>query len=327
MALTIQFLNNHIATWEAALAARPYRQKWPSRLFHHAPIENAVQILNDGNLRSRHDPQNGRPRDVAAAGVIENRLHAHDFARFYFRPRTPTQWHIEGIRKVEDSAYNAGAHAPILIMFVFDARVVLTQAGVHFCDRNMQLGAAIPSDTEQYFSNIPFEKVFHDSGTGGDRSITDHRCAEVLATSPLRLDGALQWIYCRTTAERETLIFMLGEEARAWAPRILISDDLLVFERRYAFVEEVSLGPGGVYVRLNPRRDGRTVAAEVRAWNSRGELVLDFRNPEMAPTPPFPHRGWLISRQFENGTYMVEVWLEGQLAYRHPQVLGANVFL
>jgi hypothetical protein len=138
-----------------------YRANWPSRLFHHAPIENAVLLLKDGNLRSRKDDKNARASDVAAAAVLASREDAHDFARLYFRPLTPTQWHIEGIRKSTECSYGEASHAPILIMFVFSARSVLQSPGVKFSDRNMQISGVQPSDTEIYFSNIPFDKVFH----------------------------------------------------------------------------------------------------------------------------------------------------------------------
>ena len=211
MSLSDGFINAHILKWETELNKPwyPYRQKWPSRLFHHAPIENAVQIIQGGNLRSRGDPANNRSKDVAAAEVVEAREHAHDSARLYFRPRTPTQWHIEGIRKAGECKYGEDAHAPVLIMMVFEAKKVLSRAGIQFCDRNMQLASAEPGDSEEYFSKIPFEKVYHEGGTGGDRSITEHRCAEVLAVSPLPLNETLQWIYCRTDAERDTLIHMV----------------------------------------------------------------------------------------------------------------------
>lgn len=126
-------------------------------------------------------------------------------------------------------------------MMVFNARNVLAIPTTKFCDRNMQLGNAEPDDSEEYFSKIPFDKVFHEGGTGGDRTIIEHRCAEVLATSPMPLAGNLQWIYCRTDAERDTLLHLLGNRKSEWASRIVISDDLLVFERKYVFVDSVTM--------------------------------------------------------------------------------------
>jgi hypothetical protein len=204
------FVEAHIARWEAKLQSPfyPHRHKWPSRLFHHSPLENAVKIILDGNLRSRDDPKNLREKDVAAETVIGYRQHAHRSVRLYFRPRTPTQYHIEGIRKLGECKFGDNAHAPILIMFVLDARRVLTKSGIQFCDRNMQSGSAFPDDTLEYFENIPFEKVYHEGGTGGDATIIAHRCAEVLAHSPLPLAESLQWIYCRSNAERQTLLHL-----------------------------------------------------------------------------------------------------------------------
>lgn len=143
-------------------------------------------------MRSRSDPRNLRKKDVAAGGVIDNRNYAHSLVRLYFRPRTPTQYHIEGIRKDGEFKYGESTHAPVLVMFVLDARRVLTRKGVEFGDRNMQLASACPGDTLEYFENIPFNKVYHEGNTGGDVSISQHRCAEVLVQSPLPLKECLQ---------------------------------------------------------------------------------------------------------------------------------------
>jgi hypothetical protein len=127
MGLSEGFLEAHIATWEANLNGFAYahRAKWPRRLFHHAPVENAAQILIDGELLSRVDSAQRRARDVAGPGVIGARDKAHQFARLYFRPRTPTQYHIEGIRKQGECAFGEEALAPVLIMLVFHARSII----------------------------------------------------------------------------------------------------------------------------------------------------------------------------------------------------------
>jgi len=327
MALTQEFVEAHIATWENNLrnVYRPYREKWPSRLFHHAPLENAVGILQDGNLRSRLDPRNNRVRDVAAAGVIDNRQHAHNAVRFYFRPRTPTQWNIEGIRKTGECRYGDDSHAPILVMFVFDARSLLTLEGTQFCDRNMQLANAVPSDAEDYFSAIPFDKVYHEGGIGGDRSIIDHRCAEVLAPTPVLLADTLQWVYCRSEAERDTLLYQLGASARKWSKKILISDDLLVFERKFVFLENVSLGQDGLTFQLNPRSDRKTVAIQVNAWDANGKEVIAFQNDNFSPLPEPPAKKWRVGAKLRGGTYLVEIKLEEHLAFRAKISLGGDL--
>lgn len=326
MALTAQFVAEHIARWEVQLqsAYYPHRQKWPSRLFHHAPIENAVTILRSGQLLSRNGSAGIRPRDVAAPGVIDASHRAHNFVRLYFRPRTPTQFHIEGIRRPEDCQYGAHTHAPILIMFVFAAQPVLVMPGVHFSSENMQTGI-VEGDTEQYFAAIPFDKVFHEGGTGGDQSIIRHRCAEVLVPSPMSLEGTLQWIYCRSEAEKAYLIYSLGQDAARWTSRILVSDDLRVFEKTFAFVETVSLSNSGVVLRMNPRRDQRPLAVRVSAWTPTGAAVLSFFNDSLAARPP-SGGSWRVSHDFAPGQYRVEIEIDANMAYRSNLVLDESPF-
>jgi hypothetical protein len=115
MGLIAADIERHIGHWEEALAKtqRNYRDKWPSRLFHHAALENAISVLTSGQLLSRNDAQAHGFTDVAAQAVVNTNHHAHGFSRLYFRPRTPTQFHIEGIRR-PDECYEPTAHAPML---------------------------------------------------------------------------------------------------------------------------------------------------------------------------------------------------------------------
>lgn len=328
MALSEGFVGQHIARWQSELTGPVYahRRHWPSHLFHHAPVENAAAILLDGCLRSRNDAANQRSRDVAAPGVIDARDHAHDSVRLYFRPKTPTQWHIEGIRKPGECQYGNGAHAQVLVMFLLDARSVLTQPGVRFSDRNMQLAGAVPGDNEAYFAQIPFAKVFSEGGTGGDRSLTDARCAEVLVPSPLALAGTLRSICLRSEPEKETLLHMLGDQRGEWERFCHVSDALKVFQKEYAFVDVLRLTSEGVIFRLNARKDGQKIKLQIDVWDSNERKVVDFFNESHAPVPPDPRQNWIWRQPLTHDMYFVEVRLEGQLAYQSHMVLGDTLF-
>ena len=327
MGLGSHFVDQHIAHWERRLTGGmyPYRVMWPRYLFHHSPIENVVDILKRGVLLSRNDMQGLAARDVAGAGVIEARDHAHPFVRFYFRPRTPTQYHIEGIRRQGECRYGEHAHAPVLVMLMFKARNVLTSEGVSFCDRNMQLGAAVRGESEQYFSEIPFDKVFSEGSTGGDVSYTHHRCAEVLATSPLELNENLKWICCRSDAERTTLLHLLGPAAAKWRSQIHVSDDLIVFQKEYAFVDEVELSSNGVLFRFNPRRDRAALSVAIGVWHDGGELVQSFKYDSLAAYPPDSRR-WLSRVTLPDGSYKVKIELDGHRAYEAVHLVGDDLF-
>ncbi|MBZ9602615.1 DarT ssDNA thymidine ADP-ribosyltransferase family protein [Phyllobacterium chamaecytisi] len=316
MALSRDFVRAHIAKWQQNLSLPYYRHRenWPRYLFHHSPLQNAVPILLSGVLCARNDPTNTRPVDVAAPGVIDNTQAAHEFVRTYFRPCTPTQYRIEGIRKPGESKYGDVSHAPFLVMFVLDAEALLTRNGTYFSDRNMQIPGVGHRDDEEYFSAIPFEKVFHMGAISGDQSIIQHRCAEVLAASPLQLNEALQWIYCRSSAEKETLLHHLRGSHIDWTNRLVVSDDLRVFQREYTFVEVVRLSPEGVVFQLNPRSDWRNVSIDLSVTTLAGHPVATFVNPDFAPRPPSAQQ-WRHPCILTPGTYYVRILLEGHLAY------------
>lgn len=324
MGLTPAAVDAHLARWRRALESPhyPHRKHWPARLYHHAPLENAVDILREGVLRSRNDPRNMRRRDVAAPGVIDARSHAHNSVRLYFRPKTPTQYHIEGIRRDADRTYEA--HAPVLVMFTLDARTILTREDVRFSDRNMQLGSAHPGDDQAYFDAIPFEKVYSE-GPNNDRSVINARCAEVMTTSPLELDGCLREIYLRSEPERDTLLHMLGRDRHRWARFCNISDALKVFQKDFAFVKEVGLTPEGVTFVLNPRRDRQSLDVKIDVHDQDGRHLIDFQNKALDAKPP-AHARWIHKRKLNPGIYLVRIHVDGHLAYESLISLEDTLF-
>jgi hypothetical protein len=322
MALTHDEADAHVRAWEETLAGSsyPHRRHWPSRLFHHSPLENAVRILLEGVIRSRRDPGNALPRNIAGRGVIDIRDDAHNFVRFYFRPKTPTQFHIEGIRKPEECE-EFGFQAPILIMLIFGAREILTKEGTMFSAENMQRRNTVPGENFEFFSSIPFDKVYHEGFQNWDHAVTAHRCAEVLARSPIELHPYLQWIYCRSEAERQTLIYKLGPAAEMWRQRIRVSDDIRVFNRMFTYVENVQLSAEGVIFELHPRHDGRNLSIKVEVKNQRNELVSSLVNNDFAAYPPGGKR-WRVAGALEPGIYEVTIWLEDEEAFQAKLVLG-----
>lgn len=315
MVLTPALLQAHIAEWEGRLAGpfMSHRGRWPSRLFHHAPIENAALILREATLLSRIDSDGRRVRDVAASGVIHSRDRAHQFARLYFRPRTPTQFHIEGIRKPHE--IYQGGHVPVLVMLVFDARKVLMVPGVRFSNANMQSPYAQDGDDDQFFTGIDWASVYHEGPfSPGETHIIPRRCAEVLAPSPFRIDDSLQWIYCRSQAERTMLLGLLGPSAARWRDLIRVSDDIRVFEKRYTYVEEVSLQSTGLLFRLAPRTDGSQVSVGIQVRNSHGVHSVAYRNDNFSPVPLNNPR-WLLKCTLPPDLYRIRIELEGCTAF------------
>ncbi|OJJ11658.1 hypothetical protein BKI51_07995 [Alphaproteobacteria bacterium AO1-B] len=316
MALSETFVDQHIAYWSTQLGAgnHPYRKHWPSRLFHHCPLDTAVAIINDGHLRARDDPQRLILQDVAAGGVIDNRQEAHGRVRLYFRPRNPTQFHIEGIRKDADCNYGTNAHAPVLVMFVLDAKRVLTRADILFSDQNMQNLNAATGNDEAFFANIPFLSVFHEGGIAGDHSIIAHRCAEVLPATPLPIADVLSSILFRSEPERDTFLYKLGEAAPRWQPFCYVSEELKVFDKRFAFVADIDLSREGVSFRLNHRHDLQNISIVIQGYNEQNQICVDFRNEDFQTHNQAGGR-WIHRVALEPSNYLVKVQIDNHLAY------------
>lgn len=327
MALSEATVDQHISHWTERLGAgiRPYRKHWPARLFHHSPLQNALAIAKEGYLRARTDPGREQLLDVAADGVIDNRQEAHSRVRLYFRPRTPTQFHIEGIRKPEDCHYGPGAHAPILVMFVLDARKILTQANTLFSDQNMQNHAARTGADEEFFQSIPFESVYHEGGIGGDYSIIAHRCAEVLPRSPLLLSDVLSGIWFRSEPERDTFLHLLGDLSSEWHDFCSVSEELKVFDKRFAFLNDISLSTEGISFRINHRHDLQPVSLAIQAYDEAGDLCINFKNENFKTYNKSSGR-WIYRTALQPSNYLVKVQIENNLAYEGMIRLDDSLF-
>ena len=107
------------------------RKWWPRFAFHFTDVLNAVGILTEERLYCRAAAIDRGLMKVnnAAPTVIERSQDRTDrLARFYFRPRTPTQYHNEGCRPTDQRSY-LNAHCPVPIFFLFDLEALLIQKG------------------------------------------------------------------------------------------------------------------------------------------------------------------------------------------------------
>jgi hypothetical protein len=317
MGLRASAIKAHIEHWSGELAHGDYnfRANWPAYLYRHEPVENAAKILRDGVLLSRSLSSGIRPRDIAGSEVISADDRAHGFARLYFRPRNPTQYHVEGVRKRHEYWRNeSNAHAPVLIMLLFDARKILTLDNVEFSDGNMQSIRSTTSKHEKFFQNIDFGRVYHYGNLGGDRDLIRARCAEILVPGRLRLDGFLRHVMCRSQAERQTLIHALGSEAPRWSSKISVSNDTTVFEKTYTYVESVVLHPNRIVFRLKPRPDRAEIKFAMRVLDLEDDSFRIHGPFTLAATPP-SGGAWFVKQDLTGRTYRVQVKLEDCLAY------------
>lgn len=325
MSLTDDRIQRHIVEWEAKLRPTLYshRRHWPSRLFRHEPLENIVRILGAGELLSRNDAVKAGQiaNDIAPEEIIGANDQAYQFVRLYFRPKTPTQFHIEGIREQAD--FYCGKHAPVLYMMVFDAARVLTSHGVRFSDGNMQGHPNVYCDDDG-FDLVDFTQTYHEGPVSQEEkeAITRSRCAEVLCPSPLLLQPYLQAVICRSAAERQLLLHELGEDFEG-KDRIRVFNEAGVFNADYVFVENVDLASDGIYVQFHPaRRGAATGRVEVRL-SAIGRIAPMIRWEQDALEF---WKKWHFRYQIPDGVYLIEIYVRTCLAYRARSILESRPF-
>lgn len=271
---------DHVATWTSKLPK--YRAWWPKYVYHFTSVLNAVSILRHGQLHSREQATRlaMMVSDNASAAVIASTTTAHQrYARLYFRPRTPTQFHNEGIRP-RDKRTSLNAHCAMPVFFFFDLASVLSEDDTCFSDGNVASTRARISSDEAGFDAIPFDDVYSDGGMGNRKGeLTFARHAEILVPASLPLQPHLRMVCCRSAAERQTLLQLLGASDRTrWESQVRVATDP-IFERRATYVESVSAMGESVNFHFNPasqfkgpfRLDFRFLSADRRRWAFRSE--------------------------------------------------------
>lgn len=304
----------HVAEWQGKFAN--YKKKWPKFLFHHASIENAIGVLKNGGLLSRNaaEASGSLQNDIAPEEIIQNRDAAHGYARLYFRPRTPTQFHIEGIRK--PSNYYKGKHAGFLVMLAFDSENVLTMPSTQFSTCNMQSPYSQVLNGDDGFDELDFAGIYHDEAYPSDDE-KRKRCAEVLAQSPLDL-SALAAIVVRTDADMATMKFLLAREGlENLVPKVKRSLGTGVFFHNYTAVQFVDSAPGRVSFKLKTTRSPGNIHTEVTAINDMTGESYALVSQELKPDT-----NYYTTHSLSEGYYRLHFSLEG--CYAHESILLLN---
>lgn len=245
-------IEKHIDYWSEKASAKAFRPKF---VYHFTELANAVSILESGSLYSRYMAEKLElmKNENASSDVIGNTLEKYKrFARLYFRPRTPTQYHNEGIRP-QSERYGT-AHCAVPFFFAFDKLKTLSLPGVHLSNGNVAKPSVVVRPAGEYFENIPFDKVFHYGRVDMmcDSDIIFHRHAEILVPKVLKLDESLAWIGCRSHAERQTLISLLSRQSRSKYLHLIRIADSVFFEKAWIFIDNVTFDGKQLTFYFNP---------------------------------------------------------------------------
>lgn len=169
------------------------RSQWSGSIYHFTHITNAVNVINSKKILSRNKALQSSFSD-AAGNVVSIKDTAHSYARFYFRPQTPTQFYNECLGKDNSSgrmgltkkhgdwveewksdfpkAQNLGLpKCPIPVFFKFDINEVLNTfpALCEISDGNMQKSNTRKGHISQMLHRFSFDDVYSTIDNTSDR--------------------------------------------------------------------------------------------------------------------------------------------------------------
>jgi hypothetical protein len=297
-------------------------------VYRFTDAQNAVGILESGRIYSRNRAQElGLIRvDSASAAIVRRSTWAHGYVRLYFRPLTPTQYHVEGIRPPSERYMDVDrdVHCPMPVFFVFNAVPVLCSPGCEFSRGSLARHRHEVGGDAVFLRDQPFRDIYHDGYLPSDRKdeLLNAIQAEVLVPDELGLAHCAA-IVCRSGAERATLLALLDASGSQCAPalrskiRIQRPDEYLFYED-WAYVQDVRLIEDRLHFVMHvpsSRSGGRRVTFSGRARVTNGdtgdEWVQEDRHFSMAREFSY-ELPWNPTRAY------VRYELEGCLAYLGP---------
>ena len=298
----------------SALGLGKQRQWWPRCLFRSDHVENAARILNTGRLLSRAQAERSGAiiHDSGSKEHIDQLTEEQrDCVRLYFRPRTPTQYANEGIRPAHAIEYDA--HMPVPVYLLFSTRL-LEYEGVTFSGGRLASGTKT-GGSHEVLSSIDFREVYHDGPvSAASRHILNARHAEAVVTGSLDLDHLMR-VVCRSGAERDTLLYLLTDEARVrWRKRVIVDQGQvrLFYKQRGTFLRDVALDQEKLTLRFygNIHRDYRgPFVLRIVVRSSSRKMVAEREGYSVDDSPAIFEFGTLLAR------YHIRITMDGHLAY------------
>jgi hypothetical protein len=306
MSVSVDRATAHVQEWGPYLDRFRTRLGWGSSLYHACQIEVAAAILRRGQVLCR----NLVPQllcDVANQGALHNNPEAHNFVRLYFRPRNRFHVKTEGIKSRSDPN-RSNPHMSIPIMLVFDLVSVLTLPQARFVAGNFANSNQELLSTDAEFGQLDFDKVYHDSGSGGDMpEIRNLQMSEVVVPERLPFD-ALRCVVCRTIHEERYLRWLLGPGS--WNFTILVETSGSIFVRRGMSIGEIYTQGGELHFQFNSPVSSPQESYEVIVSCGKRWLRYDLK-----PSPAQWRIPDLINAD-PNAVWKVEI--EGCTAFEGP---------
>lgn len=223
----------------------PRKQKMlPRFIYHFTEMKNAISILDSGHIYSRKASKElGILKIDSASEDVINYTNDKwkDYVRFYFRPKTPTQYRNEGVRS-SNNVSNLKSHCPVPIFFLFDSKKMLSRDDSFFSTGNLAVTNEVYYKATD-FRKMPFEYIYHEGSydSFNQSYIKVNRHAELVIEEKCSIDS-LKAIICRSAGERETFLNVLSEETRKrFQDIIFIDTENDFYNGEWTYIESANL--------------------------------------------------------------------------------------
>jgi hypothetical protein len=215
--------------------------KWKGNIYHFTHIDNAIEIIKARKIQSRNKAD---IKGDAAGNVVHRRDDAHDYARFYFRPHTPTQFYNEYLGKNITDGYRSNndwvswyekaralgfPKCPIPIFFRFSLKEVLFKNEKNCCisNGNMQTSSTRFGGIQVMIDRFGFEDLYYTPGeyaNSADYSrYRNYAQQEFLVKNELSFEELSDFeIVCPSDSDKKLLIDLLGQEYNDIFPKIIV---------------------------------------------------------------------------------------------------------
>lgn len=289
----------------------------PKYLYHFTDVKNAASILTEGSIYSRLKAKGAglMLNDNASSEIISGTdLHKQSFVRLFFRPKTPTQYHNEGVKSINDPS-RLNAHCPVPVFLLFDAYTLLTDKLTSFSNGNLASEGVLIDKTTNFYLSLPFEKIYHEGilSEENKRELIFHRQAEVLYPEQMTLQN-LKFIICRSQAELETLRYLMPDFQRAQYSGKMKADNIgNFFFKNRTYINKVSLIGSELQISFNyPEKYPYTLEITI---NDLAETVIYQSKAINTTLEPAVS---ISKKEFLKFDYlMIEIRLDDNLVYRN----------
>lgn len=217
--------------------------EWKGSIYHFSHIDNAVEIIKNRKIQSRNK---ANIKGDAAGNVVHRRGDAHNYARFYFRPQTPTQFYNEFLGKNTTDGYETHGNwiswydkarglgfpkCPIPIFFRFSIKEVLFRYEKKCCvsNGNMQADSTQFNSIEKMLDKFNFDYLYSNMSYDKEhnRKYMNYSQQEFLIKDELSFNDLFDFeIICPSEADRTLLKNLLGNEHKDIFSKIVV-------DRRY----------------------------------------------------------------------------------------------